>query len=237
MWNTRYRRPYGTVTNQYFRWSIRNLNNFLHRFVIANETWIHYDTPETNRQSKQWIFLGESAPKKVKTYPSTGKVMATNCRKEVRSQGSFAVNFTTIMHQHGHPELSVPNYLNCATNYCRTHRNYLLLAPYDFFLFRNMNTWVVVEKIQLNYTRRLLVWQKRILKILINRNFLEGFKKWHKSLKNCFDLKREYKLKNKLKNCKKLVFSFLKRVLIDRPSYSLIVETPMSSQFPRWHPL
>ncbi|KAG5341704.1 SETMR methyltransferase, partial [Acromyrmex heyeri] len=37
-----------------------------------DETWIHYYTPKTKQQSKQWI-----APKKVKTVPSTGKVMAT----------------------------------------------------------------------------------------------------------------------------------------------------------------
>ena len=56
----------------------RNSQEFLRRVVTVDGTWIHYYTPETNRQSKQWIFSGESGPKKAKTVPSAGKVMATN---------------------------------------------------------------------------------------------------------------------------------------------------------------
>lgn len=55
----------------------RNSQEFLRRVVTVDETWIHYYTPESKRQSKQWIFRGESAPKKAKTVPSAGKVMAT----------------------------------------------------------------------------------------------------------------------------------------------------------------
>lgn len=50
---------------------------FLRRFVTVDETWIHHYTPESKEQSKQWILPGESAPKKAKTVPSAGKVMAT----------------------------------------------------------------------------------------------------------------------------------------------------------------
>jgi hypothetical protein len=42
----------------------------------VDETWIHHYTPETKQQSKQWIGAGESVPKKAKTVPSAGKVMA-----------------------------------------------------------------------------------------------------------------------------------------------------------------
>lgn len=55
----------------------QNPKEFLRRIVTVDETWIHYYTPDTKRQSKQWIFPGESAPKKAKTVPSAGKVMAT----------------------------------------------------------------------------------------------------------------------------------------------------------------
>jgi len=42
----------------------------------VNETWIHHYQPtETKKQSKQCVASGESAPKKAKTIPSTGKVM------------------------------------------------------------------------------------------------------------------------------------------------------------------
>jgi len=55
----------------------RNLKEFLRRFVTVDETWIHWYTPETKEQSKQWTSPGEPAPKKAKTVPSAGKVMAT----------------------------------------------------------------------------------------------------------------------------------------------------------------
>jgi histone-lysine N-methyltransferase SETMAR len=55
----------------------RNPNQFLRRFVTVDETWIHHYTPETKVQSAQWVSPGERAPKKAKTVPSAGKVMAT----------------------------------------------------------------------------------------------------------------------------------------------------------------
>ena len=45
--------------------------------MTVDETWIHWYTPKTKEQLKQWTLLGECAPKKVKTVISTGKVMAT----------------------------------------------------------------------------------------------------------------------------------------------------------------
>ncbi|XP_018310250.1 putative uncharacterized protein FLJ37770 [Mycetomoellerius zeteki] len=50
------------------------MHKFLHRFIIVDETWIHYFTSETKEQSKQWTSPGEPVPKKVK---SAGKVIAT----------------------------------------------------------------------------------------------------------------------------------------------------------------
>ena len=42
-----------------------------------DETWVHYFTPKTKEQSKQWIEGEESSPKKAKTVPSASKVMAS----------------------------------------------------------------------------------------------------------------------------------------------------------------
>jgi len=56
----------------------RNPDEFLHRFITVNETWIHYFTPEMKEQSKQWISLDESDLKKVKTVKSAGKVIVTH---------------------------------------------------------------------------------------------------------------------------------------------------------------
>ena len=45
--------------------------------MTVDETWIHWCTPETKKQSKQWTSPGEHAWKKAKTVLSAGKVMAT----------------------------------------------------------------------------------------------------------------------------------------------------------------
>ena len=54
-----------------------NKADFLLRFSTIDETWVHHVTPEKKEQSKQWTERGESAPKKAKTLPSAGKVMAS----------------------------------------------------------------------------------------------------------------------------------------------------------------
>ena len=42
-----------------------------------DETWVHHFTPEAKQQSKQWKHPGSPPPKKAKTVPSAGKVMAS----------------------------------------------------------------------------------------------------------------------------------------------------------------
>jgi len=55
----------------------RNPREFLRRFVTVDETWIHWYTPETKKQSKLWNSPGKPAPKKARTVPSARKVMVT----------------------------------------------------------------------------------------------------------------------------------------------------------------
>ena len=45
--------------------------------MTVDETWIHYYEPENKAQSRQWVWPGSPRPKKFKTQPSAGKVMAT----------------------------------------------------------------------------------------------------------------------------------------------------------------
>ena len=54
-----------------------------------DETWVHHFTPETKKQSKQWTERGKSAPKKAKTVPCAGKVMANNEEVESAVNGYF----------------------------------------------------------------------------------------------------------------------------------------------------
>jgi hypothetical protein len=50
--------------------------DFVRQFITIDETWIHYYTPESKQQSKQWTEAGCSAPKKTRLVPSAGKVIA-----------------------------------------------------------------------------------------------------------------------------------------------------------------
>ncbi|KAG5319484.1 SETMR methyltransferase, partial [Acromyrmex heyeri] len=51
-----------------------NPDEFLRRFITVDETWIHYFTSETKKQSKQWTSPTEPAPKKAKIVKLIGKV-------------------------------------------------------------------------------------------------------------------------------------------------------------------
>ena len=51
-------------------------DDFLSRLVTVDETWVHYYEPENKAQSRQSVGPGTPRPKKFKTQPSAGKVMA-----------------------------------------------------------------------------------------------------------------------------------------------------------------
>ena len=52
-------------------------DGFLSCLVTVDETWVHYYELENKAQSRQWVGPGSPRPKKFKTQPSAGKVMAT----------------------------------------------------------------------------------------------------------------------------------------------------------------
>ena len=52
-------------------------DKFLSRLVTVDETWVHYYESENKAQSRQCVGPGSLRPKKFKTQPSAGKVMAT----------------------------------------------------------------------------------------------------------------------------------------------------------------
>ena len=55
----------------------RSKDDFLLHLVTVDETGVHYYEPENKAQSLQWVGPGSPRPKKFKTQPSAGKVMAT----------------------------------------------------------------------------------------------------------------------------------------------------------------
>ena len=52
-------------------------DDFLSRLETVVKTWVHYYEPENKAQSRQSVGPGSPRPKKFKTQPSAGKVMAT----------------------------------------------------------------------------------------------------------------------------------------------------------------
>ena len=55
---------------------LRSKDDVLLCLVTVDDTWVHYYEPENKAQSHQWVGPGSSRPKKFKTQPSAGKVMA-----------------------------------------------------------------------------------------------------------------------------------------------------------------
>ena len=52
-------------------------DDFLSRLVTVDETWVHYYEPENKAPSRQSVGPVSPRPKKFKTQPSAGKVVAT----------------------------------------------------------------------------------------------------------------------------------------------------------------
>ena len=45
--------------------------------MTVDETWVHYCEPANTAQGRQWVGPGSPRPKKFKTQPSAGRVLAT----------------------------------------------------------------------------------------------------------------------------------------------------------------
>ena len=143
----------------------RSKDDFLLRLVTVNETWVHYYEPENKAH---WVRPGSPRPKKFKTQPSAGKVMATVfwdakgvimldfLPKRSTITGVYYANLldqlrTAIVKNAEVNSLKVfccnsPHLQSC-NGCCRakrvlintTHPAYLPdLAPSDFFLFPNL---------------------------------------------------------------------------------------------------
>ena len=58
-------------------WSVLGQNMIFFCVWWLDKTWVHYHEPENKAQSRQWVGPGSPRPRKFKTQPSAGKVMAT----------------------------------------------------------------------------------------------------------------------------------------------------------------
>lgn len=68
----------------------RNPNEFLPGYITLDQILMHYYISETMKQSKQWIFERERAPKNAKTVKSAKKVMGTAFWN---ARGLFYINY------------------------------------------------------------------------------------------------------------------------------------------------
>ena len=55
----------------------KNKTDFVRPFITMDEIWIHYYTPESKEQSKQWTEASCSARKKTRSVPSAVNIMAS----------------------------------------------------------------------------------------------------------------------------------------------------------------
>jgi hypothetical protein len=70
------KRTFMKISEQCLEHFNKNKTNFVCQFFIMDETWIHHYTSESKQQSKQKTGASCSAPKKTRSVPSAGKVMA-----------------------------------------------------------------------------------------------------------------------------------------------------------------
>ena len=153
-----------SILNQHLELFKRNPQEFLHRIVTVDETWIYYYTSETKEQSKQWISLGSEESQD----SSTGKVMSLfffltaqgvmifikkekiiteqyyadllarfNFELKKKRPHFWKKKYSSIktLHWLTLPQSPQPNQSNCATNCCHIHRTLHDLALCNFFLF------------------------------------------------------------------------------------------------------
>jgi hypothetical protein len=70
------KRTHVKISQQYLERFNKNKTDFVYQFITMDETWIHHYTPESKQQSEQWTEARCSVPKKTRSVPSAGKVMA-----------------------------------------------------------------------------------------------------------------------------------------------------------------
>ena len=66
-----------SVYSALFKWFRSKEDDFLSHLATVDETWVNYYEPENKAQSRQSVGPVSPRPKKFKTQPSAGKVMAT----------------------------------------------------------------------------------------------------------------------------------------------------------------
>lgn len=204
-----------TTSEQCLKLFKRNPKEFLRRFVTVDETWIHWYTPETKEQSKQWTAPGEPAPKKAKTVASAGKVMATifwDSRGVIfvdyLKKGKVVIGPLTTPNCKKRPHLVKKKVLlhhdNAPAHTCAVATAKLVelgyevvphpayspdLAPSDFFLFPNLKKSLAGQIFELN---EVIAATEAYFAAQEKTYFSDGIKKLEDRWVKCIELKGDY---------------------------------------------
>jgi len=65
------------ICKELLSWYERDVDDFCARIVTGDETWLHHWDPESKQESMQWKHSNSPPPKKFRTQPSAGKIMAS----------------------------------------------------------------------------------------------------------------------------------------------------------------
>ena len=179
----------------------RNPDEFLRLYITVDKTWIYHYTPETKKQSKQWVFEDERTTKKLKTMKSAGKVMVSvflGCThwlsKEIKKKHSHLKKKKILLHQD-----------NAGVHICSASMAKIMelkfellqyppyspdLAPSGFFLFPNLKKWLAGHRFTSN--QEVIAQTDAYFEDLPKSYFLDCLKKLQKRLEKCIELKGDY---------------------------------------------
>ncbi|XP_011863068.1 PREDICTED: histone-lysine N-methyltransferase SETMAR-like [Vollenhovia emeryi] len=142
----------------------RNRADFFRCFV-TNETWVHYHTPESNRQSAQWLESHESRSKRPKDQRSAGKkgrtvtgeyyaTLLDKLNDEIKKKRPHMAMKKVLYHHDNtpaHTSLKAMIKLGQLRFELVAHPPYSPdLAPSDYYLFSNLKRWLQGKRFRSN---------------------------------------------------------------------------------------
>lgn len=207
-----------TTSEQSLAMLTRNPAEFLRRFITVDETWIHYYTPESSKQS------GESRPKRPKTQQSAGKVLASvfwdakgiifidyfeggrtitgdyycalldRLNEEIKKKRPHLAKKKVLFHHDNapaHSSLKPMAKMHELRFELLAHPTYSPdLAPSDYYLFPDLKRWLAGKRF---YTNEEVEWEtdahfEELDKSYYKRGIEMLKDRWNK----CIELKGEY---------------------------------------------
>ncbi|KAG5314632.1 SETMR methyltransferase, partial [Acromyrmex insinuator] len=173
------------ISKQCLKMFQHNPDEFLRRFIIVNETWIHYFIPETKEQSKQWTSPSEPIPKK-QTINDDYYAALLDRFNILKKKRSHLAKKKVLFHQDN------ARIHTCPTLYeLLPHPTYSPdLAPCDYFLFRNLKK--LFREKRFTTREQLIAETEAYFEGLDKSYYSDGLKKLENRWIKCIELKGDY---------------------------------------------